>query len=377
MVSRSRSPDRVDSRAVVRVAGRTRTGRPTGWRTALIPNNSEPRLNAGVFLMLQPVMSFLCDRFRVPYALAAAVQAFSAVEKTVTSSGQEPTRRRVSRAGTPRRARVPPIDYRDGLSLCLTCSQETDITTVIQRYPQHPRRTAGRDRSEQVGRDPSEWVVAIVGMPTIDHGTPIESLNRIDGGKVDDDTHQGGKRNCGPNPTSPSVGEQGRSAILRASPLHRRPSRLARGPQGDRFDDAQGKDGKRKKAGNGPQGFRGLARGFDLGDAGSMKGRRGRDDDGERHQVGKRHPDIGIETNALQGVRALSRFCPAMVCRSGTALMSSTSCEACQNNKYGLMVVPRMATTVVENAPSAEKVGTNNPHTTSPHGTFTTIKVPK
>ena len=142
-------------------------------------------------------MSFLCDWFRVPYALAAAVQAFSAVEKTVTSSGQEPTRRRVSRAGTPRRVSSLRIYYPDGLSLCLTCSQETDITTVIQRYPQHPRRTAGRDRSEQVGRDPSEWVVAIVGMPTIDHGTPIESLNRIDGGKVDDDTHHGGKRYCG------------------------------------------------------------------------------------------------------------------------------------------------------------------------------------
>ena len=44
----------------------------------------------------------------------------------------------------------PPIDYRDGLSPCLTNSQETDITTVIQRRRQHPRRTAGRDCSEQV-----------------------------------------------------------------------------------------------------------------------------------------------------------------------------------------------------------------------------------
>jgi len=52
---------------------------------------------------------------------------------------------------------VSPIDYRDGLSPCLTNFQETDITTVIQRRRQHPRRTAGRDRSQQV--------VAIVGMP--------------------------------------------------------------------------------------------------------------------------------------------------------------------------------------------------------------------
>src|SRR5258705_2908702 len=66
------------------------------------------------------------------------------------STGTSRARRRVSREGTPRRARVPPIDYRDGLSPCLTNSQETDITTVIQRRRQHPRRTAGRDRSEQV-----------------------------------------------------------------------------------------------------------------------------------------------------------------------------------------------------------------------------------
>jgi hypothetical protein len=38
----------------------------------------------------------------------------------------------------------------------LTSHQETDITTIIQRRRQHPRHT-GRDRSEQV--------VAIVGMP--------------------------------------------------------------------------------------------------------------------------------------------------------------------------------------------------------------------
>jgi hypothetical protein len=51
--------------------------------------------------------------------------------------------------GAPRRARVPPIDYGDGLPPCLTNPQETDITTIIQRCHQHPSRT-GRDRSEQV-----------------------------------------------------------------------------------------------------------------------------------------------------------------------------------------------------------------------------------
>ena len=57
--------------------------------------------------------------------------------------------------------------------------------------------------------------------------------------------------------------------------------------------------------------------------------------------------------------------------------MSSTSWDACQKNKYGLIVVPRMATTVVQNAASDENVGTNSPHATSPQGTFTTIRVPK
>ena len=57
------------------------------------------------------------------------------------STGTSRARRCVSREGTPRRARVPPIDYRDGLSPCLTSNEETDITTIIQRRPQHPRRT--------------------------------------------------------------------------------------------------------------------------------------------------------------------------------------------------------------------------------------------
>ena len=65
--------------------------------------------------------------------------------------------------GTPRRARVPPIDYRDGLSLCLTNIQETDITTIIQRRRQHPAPHWSRSIGT-AGRDPSEWLVAIVGI---------------------------------------------------------------------------------------------------------------------------------------------------------------------------------------------------------------------
>jgi len=48
----------------------------------------------------------------------------------------------------------------------LTNSQETDITTVIQRRRQHPRRTAWSRSFGTGGRDPSVWVVAIVGMPS-------------------------------------------------------------------------------------------------------------------------------------------------------------------------------------------------------------------
>ena len=73
------------------------------------------------------------------------------------STGTSRTRRCISHEGTPRRARVPPIDYRDGLSPCLTSKEETDITTIIQRRPQHPRRT-GRDQSEQlVAIRRNEW----------------------------------------------------------------------------------------------------------------------------------------------------------------------------------------------------------------------------
>src|SRR4029077_7820787 len=79
------------------------------------------------------------------------------------STGTSRARRCASREGAPRRARVPPIDYRDGLSPCLTNPKETDITTFIQRCPQHPAPHWSRSIGIG-GRDPSEWVVAIVGM---------------------------------------------------------------------------------------------------------------------------------------------------------------------------------------------------------------------
>ena len=73
------------------------------------------------------------------------------------STGTSHARRCVCREGTARRARVPPIDYRDGLLPCLTNPRQTDINGYIQRRYEHPRHT-GRDRSEQVvAIDRNEW----------------------------------------------------------------------------------------------------------------------------------------------------------------------------------------------------------------------------
>ena len=57
--------------------------------------------------------------------------------------------------------------------------------------------------------------------------------------------------------------------------------------------------------------------------------------------------------------------------------MSSTSCEACQKNKYGLMVVPNIATTVVHMCESVVKLGMKKPRTASPQGMCTARRVPK
>ena len=63
------------------------------------------------------------------------------------STGTSRARRCVSREGTARHARVPPIDYRDGILPCLTNPRKTDINNDIQWRYTHPRHT-GRDRSE-------------------------------------------------------------------------------------------------------------------------------------------------------------------------------------------------------------------------------------
>ena len=64
-------------------------------------------------------------------------------------------------------------------------------------------------------------------------------------------------------------------------------------------------------------------------------------------------------------------------CRSGCARMSSHSCAACQKNKYGLIVVPSTATTVVQNSESAEKLGTSTPRASSSQSSLTVSRAAK
>ena len=71
----------------------------------------------------------------------------------MTASTQHPARPRGSTgtsrarrcvrlvAVTPRRARVPPIDYGDGLASHLTPEGNTEIRKCIQRRPHAPRAT--------------------------------------------------------------------------------------------------------------------------------------------------------------------------------------------------------------------------------------------
>ena len=47
---------------------------------------------------------------------------------------------------------------------------------------------------------------------------------------------------------------------------------------------------------------------------------------------------------------------PGLAC-AGVASTSLSSCEACQKNRYGLIVVPRDATTDVQNVELVEAMG--------------------
>jgi hypothetical protein len=64
-----------------------------------------------------------------------------------------PVGQQAPHGGAPRRARVPPIDYGDGLASQLTPKGNTEIRKCIQRRPHTPPRHTDRDRSE--------WVIGI------------------------------------------------------------------------------------------------------------------------------------------------------------------------------------------------------------------------
>ena len=65
----------------------------------------------------------------------------------VGSTGTSRARLYAPHGGTPRRARVPPIDYGDGLASYLTPEGNTEIKKCIQRRPLAPRATLiGIDR---------------------------------------------------------------------------------------------------------------------------------------------------------------------------------------------------------------------------------------
>ena len=61
---------------------------------------------------------------------------------------------------------------------------------------------------------------------------------------------------------------------------------------------------------------------------------------------------------------------------AGLARCSSTSSEACQKNRYGLMVVPKIATMAVSDALVSETRGRKVALRTSVHGIFTTKRIP-
>ena len=89
--------------------------------------------------------------------------------------------------------------------------------------------------------------------------------------------------------------------------------------------------------------------------------RRGRHDDEERDGVGEHHPDPGVGVDVAEmaapvalsrlSSRAASRRAARRICGLASRCRwlsrdSSASCEACQKNRYGLIVVPNTATTV-------------------------------
>ena len=104
---------------------------------------------------------------------------------------------------------------------------------------------------------------------------------------------------------------------------------------------------KREVAGQRPQRLGRLRGGLDVGDACDVQRRRRAEDDAERDDVGERHAEVGVDLDAVAGARRAPSGACASAPAAGSALRSSTSCDACQKNRYGLIVVPKTATITV------------------------------
>ena len=112
-------------------------------------------------------------------------------------------------------------------------------------------------------------------------------------------------------------------------------------------------------AGDRPQRLCGLRGGLDRRDAMRVERRGGREDDEHRDDVAEDHADQRVLADARHlRPRLLRRRRKAAW--NGCRFSSSISCAACQKNRYGLIVVPRMATKPVANAAVHSMCGTND-----------------
>jgi hypothetical protein len=99
-------------------------------------------------------------------------------------------------------------------------------------------------------------------------------------------------------------------------------------------------------------------------------------DDRNRNEVPKCHAEIRIKPNALERALGLMwRIFKRFAYRRGFHILDFL--RGLQKNRYGLVVVPRMATTDVQNVELVGTVGIKRPRATSCQGICTTMTVPK
>gem|GEM_PF-3261971 len=115
---------------------------------------------------------------------------------------------------------------------------------------------------------------------------------------------------------------------------------------------------------------------FNFGHASNVKRRGSGHHNRQRHQIRKCHTQICIGANAAYGIAALPwRFHQRHALRFFFRILGFLGCLP--KNRYGLIVVPNIATIIAQNFGSDENVGRSNPRSASAHGISTTITVPK